>query len=81
MQGYDPRQGLPPLRESWVSKREQDSNPTQMFYARQGTITEEMAYVAAREGLDVEHVRSEVCCTLACSYIIVLHIPPQPQLF
>ena len=47
-----------------MAKREQDSNPTQMFYARQGTITEEMAYVAAREGLDVEHVRSEVLPTI-----------------
>ncbi|CAD7701482.1 unnamed protein product [Ostreobium quekettii] len=59
-QGVDPRVGLPKLRTSWVAKREQDSVCTQMFYARQGTITEEMAYVAAREGMDVEFVRSEV---------------------
>lgn len=32
----------------------------QMHYAKQGIVTEEMAYVAAREGLDVEFVRSEV---------------------
>ncbi len=31
-----------------------------MHYARAGTITEEMAFVAAREGLDPEFVRSEV---------------------
>lgn len=31
-----------------------------MYYARQGVITEEMAFVAAREGLDPEFVRSEV---------------------
>jgi hypothetical protein len=32
----------------------------QMHYARKGIITEEMAYVAAREGVDPEFVRSEV---------------------
>lgn len=31
-----------------------------MYYAKQGVITEEMAYVAAREGMDPEFVRSEV---------------------
>lgn len=31
-----------------------------MHYAKQGIITEEMAYCAAREGLDAEYVRSEV---------------------
>ena len=60
MQGHDVRQGLPKLRQSWVDRRRGDSNPTQMYYARQGTVTEEMAFVAAREGLDIEHVRSEV---------------------
>ncbi len=31
-----------------------------MHYAKQGMITEEMLYVAAREGMDPEYVRSEV---------------------
>lgn len=31
-----------------------------MHYAKQGEITEEMLYVAAREGMDPEYVRSEV---------------------
>lgn len=35
----------------------------QMYYARQGVVTEEMAFVAAREGLDPEFVRSEVGAT------------------
>ena len=60
MQGHDPRQGLPLLREAWVAKRRGHANPTQMYYARQGVVTEEMAFVAAREGLDAELVRSEV---------------------
>jgi len=33
---------------------------TQMHYARQGVITEEMAFAAVREGLDAEFVRSEI---------------------
>lgn len=58
----DPREGLPKLRADWVAKREArgDKVFTQMHYARQGVITEEMAYVAAREKLDPEFVRSEV---------------------
>lgn len=31
-----------------------------MHYAKQGVVTEEMAFAAAREGLDPEFVRSEV---------------------
>jgi len=50
---------LPPIRSDWVKKR---TGPvvTQMHYARQGTITEEMEYVAKRESLPAETVRSEV---------------------
>jgi phosphomethylpyrimidine synthase len=50
---------LPPIRQEWVSKR---TGPvvTQMHYARQGVITEEMEYVARRERLTAEAVREEV---------------------
>jgi len=50
---------MPPIRSDWVKKR---TGPvvTQMHYARQGTITEEMEYVAKRENLPAETVRSEV---------------------
>jgi phosphomethylpyrimidine synthase len=34
--------------------------PTQLHYARQGTVTPEMEYIALREGLDAEFVRGEV---------------------
>jgi phosphomethylpyrimidine synthase len=37
-----------------------DPNKTQMHYARQGVLTEEMAYVAARERVDPNLVRDEV---------------------
>ena len=59
-QGISPRTGLPKLRESWTAKRAGDKVCTQMYYAKQGVITEEMAFVAAREGVDVEYVLSEV---------------------
>ncbi len=36
------------------------ANVTQMHYARRGEITPEMAFVAQREGLDAELVRSEL---------------------
>jgi len=60
-QGINPREELPKLRTPWVAKRAEDTKCcTQMYYAKQGVITEEMAFVAAREGRDPEYVRSEV---------------------
>ncbi len=48
------------LRSSWVKKRLSDSNRSQMHYARQGIITEEMCFVAEREQLDPDFIRSEI---------------------
>ena len=60
------------LRDVWVEKRAAAPNASgqpanggtrnfsQMHYARQGVITEEMAYVATREKLEPELVRGEV---------------------
>ena len=48
------------MRTEWVAKRKQDPIRTQMHYARQGVITEEMNFVAQRENLTPEMVRSEV---------------------
>ncbi|HUK16451.1 MAG TPA: phosphomethylpyrimidine synthase ThiC [Bryobacteraceae bacterium] len=48
------------MRTDWVAKRKNHSIRTQMRYARQGVITEEMEYVAARERISPELVRSEV---------------------
>ncbi|MGM0575812.1 MAG: phosphomethylpyrimidine synthase ThiC [Myxococcota bacterium] len=47
------------MREEWVRNRKGDC-VTQMHYARQGTITEEMRHVAEREELAPELVRDEV---------------------
>jgi len=61
-QGHDPFVGLPKLREDWVSGRTggADENVSQMHYARLGVITEEMTFVAAREGCEAEFVRNEI---------------------
>src|SRR5579871_670531 len=48
------------MRTEWVAKRKNDQIRTQLHYARQGTVTEEMHYVARRENLSPETVRSEV---------------------
>ena len=48
------------LRTDWVAKRRGQANVSQMFYARQGLLTEEMHYVAKRENLPVELIRDEV---------------------
>lgn len=61
-QGVNPREGLPKIRSSWVEPREArgDKVQTQQYYAKQGIITEEMAFCAARERMDPEFIRSEV---------------------
>jgi phosphomethylpyrimidine synthase len=48
------------MREQWVAPRWNDPVRTQMHYARKGIVTEEMDYVARRENLPAELVRSEV---------------------
>jgi phosphomethylpyrimidine synthase len=48
------------MRKDWVAKRTADPVRTQMFYARRGILTEEMAYVAGREKLPPDLIRSEV---------------------
>ena len=53
------------MRDAWIEKRTAAMNGgvrnfSQMHYARKGVITEEMEYVARREKLEPELVRSEV---------------------
>ncbi|HEX7501461.1 MAG TPA: phosphomethylpyrimidine synthase ThiC [Polyangia bacterium] len=57
-------QGLPKLRQPWIDRRaaRSDTNVTQMHYARGSEITEEMRFVALREGVTPEFVRGEVAC-------------------
>jgi len=55
------------VRSEWVRKRLEAApqngagrNVSQMHYARQGVLTEEMEYVARREKVDAEFVRAEL---------------------
>src|SRR6202166_1301882 len=54
---------VPTPRAEWLARRKQentDGNFSQMHYARQGVITDEMRYIAHREKLTPELVRDEV---------------------
>src|SRR2546429_203356 len=48
------------MRAEWVERRRGLSNVTQMHFARQGVVTEEMQHVARREKLPAELIRAEV---------------------
>jgi len=55
--------GAPKLRADWIAGRKSENangNFSQMHYARQGVVTQEMQYVADREKLSPELVRDEV---------------------
>ena len=55
--------GVPAPRTEWIARRRaanRGGNVSQMHFARQGTITEEMEYVALREKLTPELIREEV---------------------
>ncbi|UPG68849.1 phosphomethylpyrimidine synthase ThiC [Gordonia hongkongensis] len=56
----DVEKGLTPTRDSWHRPDPIDGASTQLAWARAGIITDEMRFIAAREGVDAERVRSEV---------------------
>ncbi|GAA1482191.1 phosphomethylpyrimidine synthase ThiC [Gordonia sinesedis] len=56
----DVEKGLPPTRDSWRRPEPVDGAATQLAWARAGIVTDEMAFIAARENVDAELVRSEV---------------------
>ena len=59
-QDFDVRAGLPKLRAPWIAARRGSASITQLQFARAGVVTDEMAFVAIREGFDPEFVRAEV---------------------
>ncbi len=83
-QGIDPRVGLPKRRQAWIDARAEagrrDANVTQMHWARQGVITEEMRFVALREQMDPEFVRSEVACGRAIIPANIKHPELEPMI-
>jgi phosphomethylpyrimidine synthase len=48
------------MRSEWISPRLNDPIRTQMHYARQSVVTEEMRFIARRERLEPELIRDEV---------------------
>ena len=48
------------MRSAWIEKRRGSANVSQLYYARKGVVTEEMAYVAKRENLPESLVMEEV---------------------
>jgi phosphomethylpyrimidine synthase len=73
-------------REQWQGQRGRPLRAlpgrtvTQMHYARQGVVTPEMEYVAIREGMDVELVRSEVAAGRAIIPANVNHPEAEPMI-
>ena len=53
---------------------------TQLFYARRGEITPEMEFIAAREGLPAEFVRSEVARGRAIIPANINHPESEPMI-
>jgi phosphomethylpyrimidine synthase len=81
-QGLDPRDGLPPRRAAWIAERvaRGDTNVTQLHYARQGVHTPEMAFIALREQVPVEFVRSEVAAGRAVIPANIRHPELEPMI-
>jgi phosphomethylpyrimidine synthase len=83
-QGHDVHVGLPPLRKAWITRRaaaaDAGENVTQMHYARRGIVTEEMRFVAIREGCDAELVRSEIARGRAILPANVNHPESEPMI-
>ncbi len=69
-----PRAGRLPLRAKPARA------VTQMHYARQGIITPEMEFIALREGVDAEHVRSEVARGRAIIPANINHPESEPMI-
>jgi phosphomethylpyrimidine synthase len=89
--GSDPAAGLPPLRGPWIAARGDvrpvrgagtplaGARPTQLAYARAGTVTPEMEFVAVREGVPASVVRDEVAAGRAVLPANVNHPESEPM--
>lgn len=55
-------------------------NVTQLHYARKGIITPEMEYIAIREGMDAEFVRSEIAAGRAIIPTNINHPESEPMI-
>jgi phosphomethylpyrimidine synthase len=77
----DVHSGLPRLRADWVSAREPVNGAvTQLAYAKAGIVTPEMRYIAVRENMDPEFVRSEVAIGRAVIPLNRKHPEAEPMI-
>ncbi|MGY0234744.1 phosphomethylpyrimidine synthase ThiC [Longispora urticae] len=63
-----------------VRKAKAGKRPTQLYYARQGTVTPEMEFVAIREGVAPEFVRDEIAAGRAIIPNNVNHAESEPMI-
>jgi phosphomethylpyrimidine synthase len=69
------------LRQEWVAARKgKHERYTQMHFANRGSFTEEMLYVAEREHVEPEFVRSEVARGRAIICSNKKHLELEPQI-
>ena len=76
----DVERGLPRMRDSWQRPEPVDGASTQLAWARAGVVTDEMRFVAARENVDVELVRSEVAAGRAVIPVNHRHPESEPMI-
>ncbi|MFO0982700.1 MAG: phosphomethylpyrimidine synthase ThiC [Planctomycetota bacterium] len=74
--------GLPRRRAPWIARRAQrgDACVTQLHYARRGEITDEMRFIAIREGVTPELVRDEVARGRAIIPANINHPESEPMI-
>ncbi|MEQ1501713.1 MAG: phosphomethylpyrimidine synthase ThiC [Myxococcota bacterium] len=70
--------GLPDRRSAWVAPR--PAGTTQLTLARAGLVSEEMAFVAIREGMAAEFVRSEIAAGRAIIPANRRHVELEPMI-
>ena len=71
-------EGLPKLRAPWVARRV--GNVSQLHHARRGEITQEMRFVALREGVAPEFVRDEIAAGRAILPANIRHLELEPMI-
>ena len=79
-EGCDPEVGIPSVRDAWVAARAAEPNQSQMYFARRGIVTPEMAFAAAREGMSPEFVCSEIARGRAVLPANIKHTELEPML-
>jgi phosphomethylpyrimidine synthase len=67
------------MRAAWIERRKGKANVTQMHFARQGVLTEEMEHVARREKLPAQLIRDEVARGRMIIPANVLHPELEPM--